>query len=227
MRFKSFIEMALKNYRLGPFDDDENFYARKINARDEKVVSHSKTYRQLERVLKTSTNFDFNIIIGQPPASKYGYSQNGVRQFVKDIAAKENIPLQNHITFVKSSSTGDVLTSWMILHNIGHAILDNDNQVGNQAMITISKLLSQLETRTNANEKSRVADLVKLFNFRSAREKPNKIIDIGELVFELMAEYLWHGKIRFSESNPIIQEIEKELHNSLAAAVGTIVLDGA
>ena len=234
MKFKEFVEMALKGFHLGPFEQPikGSHPVRTISVADEKTLRHPKTHRQLEKVLKTSTHFDFNIIIGQPPA--FGGRKEFIN-FAKEVCQKEGYPLEGHITFVKGSSTGDTLTAWMLLHNIGHAILDNHPEIMKALKAYVYQLEMSLVNRVGLDSDMRLNTLSRLFKFRSARirlEKPgNKasVLDEEELIHELMAEYLWHGKIRLNESTPrilqIINFIQIMLHSSLEQSVGTIVVD--
>lgn len=234
MTFKEFMEMALKSFKTGPFVDDDlnptgQDYARKITRSDEKIVTHPKTHRQLEIALNRSTHFNWNIIVGQPPPTRWeGYT--GTKNYVMSLAKKGEIELDDHITFIKTSSTGEPLTAWMILHNIGHAILDAMS-IGGDMMVKIERLLKGITKNDTDDERGVVKDLASNFKFRSARttmKDPDSklgITNMEEVIFELMAEYLWHGHIRPQTPNPIYKQIEECLHTALRDAVGKIIVD--
>lgn len=153
-----------------------------------------------ERLMKLG-DIDFHIYFGLPENIKdlINYNTFNDRAEVETVLAdyffnEMNIP-KNDIVFVKSGASGDILTPWMILHTIGHAMTD-------------SKLLKnydkkwndlwQILSGFNIMHHSVVSCI---FNFRSARVHLNKkkstafnaVPDLLELRHELIASYLWNG----------------------------------
>lgn len=222
MNFKNWYE-GLSNFAYIPGGN--------IDDTDHKVLSKGKTKSLLEKQLAQSTGYNFNIIVGTFPGSpsKVAYL-NKVIEYCKE----NNIPLENHITFAKSSSTGHPLTAWMLLHTIGHAILNQPNR--SQVYRILDKILEKV-SKIYTDEGSYVNDKAKYFKFKSALNtsanmKPTAKGDVPgiankeEFAYELLAEYLWHGKIRI---DPVYQhlalELEQLFDGLLKSCVGYIIMD--
>lgn len=185
-----------------------------FSKKDRLIITHPKTFRILEEKLKNSKyNFNILLIESQKDSNKNEYMEHLIK-FMKE----NNISQQNHITFAKNSTSGHLLTPWMILHTLGHAISEE-----NDYYVT-SEVINLLEPIKNIG-------INNIFNFKSAEEIKN-IYD-GEIVHELIAEYLWHGgEIRVK--NPynnnekimnVIFEIEEKIAELLDNCIGKIILD--
>lgn len=151
---------------------------------------------------------------------------------------ENGIPLEGHITFAKPQSTGDSLTPWMILHTLGHALFANfqPKEAMIQELLRVVRLYS-MERRVEVNASMIMRFFSELFKFKSISNPINKdkaTVDTEELVYELVAEYLWHGQIR---TNPqaeyyeryrlgdVAKNLEKIIHNQLQASVGKVIVD--
>lgn len=213
----------------------------KFSRKDKIIISHPKTARVLEEKLKRS-KYNFNILLIEknsnvqltftPTSSRpilKGYP-NQIENYMKE----NNLQKENHITFVKLSTTGHLLTPWMILHNIGHAITDHLSQKRSSFYEKLDRLAYD------------VYDIYQqIFLFQSAASR--KVEDSAELTHELIAEYLWHGKIRvnnkFNDKNialyageehikalwadreHLISQAEEYIDKCLKECVGEIIYD--
>jgi hypothetical protein len=120
-----------------------------------------------------------------------------------------NIP-KSDIVFVKTGPSGDVLTPWMILHTVGHALFAKAGETEREEFEDY--IGSFVDENFHANMGQIVGFLESppgiypgiincLFNFRSARiASPvandsglGPVESINELLYELVASYLWHG----------------------------------
>lgn len=215
MNFKEFIEMSLKNYRVEPNG---------FEPVDVKVMLNPATQRNLEARLKTSTNFDFNILL---LGFDYSLGKDQFLAHVMDYMKKENIPLENHITFAKNGSTGEPLTAWMIPHTIGHAISFYNKSI----FIKILRIIEDICEKRFSNYKTAVLPInlaASLFKFRSARVTAagkvakQTLLNFEELICDLVAEYLTYGKIR---ADVPVNQIEELIHGVLSDCVGKIITD--
>lgn len=239
--FVQMHEMPMIRYITGPFQtgevDPTKGQFRLINQRDQKSVTHPKMRRQLEEALNRSTQYNWNIIVGDPQVT-YGYGAAGKFKYIAALIEQGELQTEGHITFFKTESSGETLTAWMLLHNIGHALLDSNRlKAGKMAKTAIEAKLRRLESQPGLSDKDKGADLAKHFQFRSARmavtdrDHRSAVAGSQELVFELVAEYLWHGHIRFNPSPQlpnlaeVVKEIEQLIHRILGIAVGQVLYD--
>jgi hypothetical protein len=115
-----------------------------------------------------------------------------------------NIP-KNDIVFVKTGPSGDVLTPWMTLHVIGHALL-SDKGMRDEMLDQLDRFFAINYPPYGGEKKHRymasgMQTMSCLFNFRSARimgtkKKSNVFQPLNtdnELLYELVASYLWNG----------------------------------
>lgn len=201
----------------------------RFSSRDKKLISHPRTFRVLENKLKNS-KFNFNIIMMELKKFNSGVTSNYWDDIVKGYLKENNIGWVNSITFVKNASSGHVLTPWMILHTLGHALF---NLLGsyhkNAIKDSLDKIYNIIQDKgIGKNEFYWPWGVV--FDFKSA--KASSIDDADELVHELVAEYLWNNKIRVNamvasikEINNEIKIIEKNIIEVLESCVGSIVYD--
>lgn len=191
---------------------------------DVRVTTHPKTKETIERILKTSTNYNFNILILPKNIDAKSY------------CTQNKIPLENHITYVKISSSGDPLTPWMIFHTLGHALIGGTEDYSGgptDTSTTIKQLLTRIEELNPVKtvEIDTFPTISKVFKFSSAVN--NKITNLWEFIYELVAEYLWHGKIRYNAPQgfyqPALQsnvtQIGQAINYALSKVVGKIIID--
>jgi hypothetical protein len=254
--FKNWLslqEMPLANFRhafgsLPP--NDKRGMSGYFVGEDRIVIKHPKTVRTLERVL-SKTGFMFNILMVEMVG---GFDSNGKDNYLRQLEyfmADENIPRMGHITFAKTGSSGDLMTPWMILHTLGHALIKTKTQ----AIQQIASLLESLFILPVQGSMMRVPHLSSFFRFKSAvvahshlpekdratpgpkiKNKFEMLSTYEELVHELVAEYLWHGgKIRLNlqdmqpqqaqKAAAAVMEIEGIIKGLLQASVGEVITD--
>ena len=113
----------------------------------------------------------------------------------------------------------------MILHTLGHAISEENDYY------FISEIINLLKPMENISYPIASGGIKNIFNFKSVEEI--KSIHDGEIVHELIAEYLWHGgEIRVKkpynnneEIMNVIFEVEEKITELLDNCVGKIILD--
>ena len=199
----------------GGFIDKDTEYIDKMYSSE----TNKGIVTSLNRMLSKVKDFDFHIFIGK--FVKYiKYKDNATQQvcekFTADYREKElenylfnkmNIP-QNHIIFIKQGTTGDILTPWMILHSMAHALTSYLTYVPNEIERFLIKLKNPPKTTdnyisdilTNPNLHSSYDILSLLFNFRSIRNttiggKMSRVQDPQEQAHELFVYYLINGLI--------------------------------
>jgi hypothetical protein len=144
---------------------------------------------------------------------------------------KMNTP-DKDIVFVKTGPSGDLLTPWMTLHTIGHAIMP-EADFANEEPYAIKMLQNFVKNnfklpQASLEEENRFAlfDYPKilscLLNFRSARiltDKKNhlsfdSISSEPELAYELLASYLWNGGKISRPTKECIKKLYEQRANS-------------
>lgn len=233
----------------------------RFSRRDKIIISRPLTAKLVEEKLRKS-KFNFNILfieldpnwrdsqekksdelwgvpVGSTQTSRDIW-QSDVNKYIK----LNNIKIDNHITFVKNASTGHLLKPWMIFHTLGHALSDF---VGGEFMMEMHRVFRRIVSNIDKYELQKLRDknfimptyagnafsitrAIIVFDFKSIRDE--SINDSAELRHELVAEYLWNGKIRinkaFEDSKEIVEEVknlEFVLSNMLQKCVGKIIYD--
>ncbi len=230
------LEMPLARYSVASFtrkpDSTGAFAADTFAARDRKAVHSSVIQNKLAQVLQTSTGYNFNIIFLE---RGLGYQDDSEVDYVKSVqryCLEQGIVLPGHITFAKNSSSGDPLSPWMILHTVGHALGNFDKQLFSSINNILTNLYLEQGFGRSARFTTKVsAYMCQFFQFKSAKKEA--VLGLEELIYDLVAEYLWHGFIRWKLPEGIyiknfgesVKEIEQIIHNSLGSAVGQIIVD--
>jgi hypothetical protein len=201
-----------------------------FSKKDKILISHPKTFKTLEEKLRKSS-FNFIILLIEqhnglePP---YGLDEDQIRDYLD----KNNIDAQtrkNSIIFAKDATSGHLLTPWMILHTIGHALTDSS-----RTRFYINEINQTLWDIEKTGESGFLLNpLKKVFVFKSIKDSnvPNR----DELINELIAEFLWNGKIRINpeiaslkfpeEIKSKVLSIEEDIKKCLNLCVGTIIWD--
>lgn len=154
----------------------------------------------LDTVLTRVKDFNFHIYFGE-----YNRDDIDIQKYFFDKIPKEDI------VFLKKSSQGDLLTPWMILHNMGHAVFEMGNSSSKDTIkMAVFNLVKHLTFDgipfTTVDKKNDDDVLLSvefkpneilplLFNFASAKSTvENKTVqDADELVYEIFVSYLYGG----------------------------------
>ena len=254
MNFKEwlFSEMPLSSYAkdfIHPIDDKEGFIddrsqqvshigdkqpliQTRFSKKDRAIISHPRTNKILENKLRNS-GYNFNILFLESlPQTRKDYIS-----YVLDFMKKNNLQVNNHITFVKNSTSGHLLTPWMILHTLGHAVTDFINEDISLKIYDLLMDLPEGKKRINipGDNVGKKTYLGHIFAFKSIQDdtKVDHTVSGSELVHEFIAEYLWNnGKIRikppYNEDDivvDVISDIESIISEVLDKCVGRIIID--
>lgn len=259
--FHDFLqEMALKSYRTDfhhATKEGEGFFTDKDGSRnvgvqvrrmdpatiadirsrfsekDRAVITHPRTARTLESRLARS-GYDFNILFIEDISGTAGRYRRQVESFIK----KNGIQKEGHITFVKSATSGHVMTPWMVLHTIGHAVAGEASRHDTYAKIrkASAKIMSHVSDSDCSGpivvggecQKA----LAKVLAFASvSATKSNTAVNNQEFVHEIIAEYLWSGgsirvKAPYDNDTEVMSQIgimEEEVRGMLDRCVGRVV----
>ena len=200
------IKWSFPNYNKAEYegkDDPDEKNARKTH---EKLSQNYKyVIDKLDQRLVRLGDVNFHIYFGLPENIRFLLRGEDGREDVSRLipvlhayffgSDGLNIP-ESDVVFVKSGPSGDPLTPWMVLHAVGHALLNRDSKLD----MTMTTDINDMKNRF------RTADILQpqfscLFNFRSARIIDNQneprnfapVTSDAELRHELIASYLWHG----------------------------------
>lgn len=262
-------EMALRSYRTDfldpPNKGEEGFYTRHdgkkdsgsqvyrsdkgvehaissyFSRRDRTVISHPRTTRSLEQRLSRS-GYEFNILFLEDRRALTG---SDYTDQVEEFMERNGIAREGHITFVKNGTSGHVMTPWMILHTLGHAVSDHCDGLS-AGMAAKSRIASAARNVMGivsdspcggpnpVSARCREA-FGRVFAFKSAAREDSysAAMNQNELVHELMAEFLWNGdRIRVKPPYDLDEEvtsqilvIEGQIGVLLRMCVGRIIFD--
>lgn len=219
----------------------------RFSHKDRRVITHPRTIRTLEqRLAHAGYNFNILMVEGPPnirgeqdgPARDRERYQGIVRRFVVD----NDIQTEGHITFAKNSTSGHLLTPWMILHTLGHAVADHAEGKGIYHYGAMQKVMAQLpdgpygKVRPGGDWRNdQRTNLGHVLMFRSVQNdvKKDSHASLNELTHELVAEYLWNGgeiRIRppYDKDEKVYETIasaERIVEEILDSCVGHIVYD--
>lgn len=206
----------------------------------------------LDRMLSKIEDFDFHVFIGKPFffGTYKDEKTNEIKNYKQEIPHTSilqkyffetlKIP-SNDIVFNKQSSSGDVLTPWMILHTLAHAIslyVKFNKDITNQIYDFFEKIknypkeenynkknLDFIISEPHRDSSSEILPL--LFNFKSVRtiNPPNvpveklkmaRVADMEELIHELFVYYLINGlKIPMPSQENIYKILKYTTHNDI------------
>jgi hypothetical protein len=223
------------------FINPNNVHHSKFSERDKAIISHPRTARILEEKLK-KIGINLNILFIEDRNRPQGFGVNYINDYLKN----KNINKANSITFLlHNSAGGQLLTPWMILHRFGHALMESlderDDTFSSKFRQIFTKYFGYQNTIPSSHPLARdfFDNLHNIFLFKST--SPDSFSDnfpplgaaIGELIHELVAEYLWNGRIRINPSalgeeeisqyKEGINEAEKLINQLLRHHVGSIV----
>lgn len=246
MNFRDWLnldEMPLANYKWQFNQPRDPSAWRKPNSSgtaefdsdDKKVISHPKTAQKLEAIL-SRTSYRFNILMIETRVTESEKDQYLLE--VEEFMRQNNIQQQGHITFAKNSTSGIPTTPWIMLHTMGHAIMKNNNEIYDKS-IEILKAIPYTPANPNLGGSSheRISNIASGLKFQSAKNLNRDVnseykLDRGsfeELLYELFAEWLWHGRrIRHSgnqTTQAALDGIAQYFQRALDNAVGTIIID--
>lgn len=260
MRFRQFLEMPLSSYRsefhtqpdgvegfgkvgrkadrgkqveIGPTGREREITGR-FSMKDRAIISHPKTMRTLEARLSRGRH-RFNIIMIERKDAQY-YEQVG--KFIRD----NGIQTEEHITFVKNGTSGHLMTPWMILHTLGHAVASNSTKASkdlfrNQLRLFTERLCGMYlpEKNTWSQLRTCMQRAGEVFMFKSAQEgsQDTSFADSEEFLHETIAEYLWNGDTirmrsphdRDEEMTAVVAGMEKIIGDMLDECVDKIIYD--
>lgn len=210
----------------------------RFSRKDRQVITHPRTARILEERLKES-EFDFNILLIEdkwrgeksPRDGNQGYESQ-----VEEFMEQNGMRTEGHITFVKNGTSGHVLTPWMILHTMGHALAEEEPMAHNWIRQIIHAILERISPGNNDfRTAARKGTFARLFMFKSASidDYHNSGNTPSELCNELIAEFLWNnGTIRikppYDEDQEVMSRVESmkmEIRSMLQRCVGKIIYD--
>lgn len=222
----------------------------RFSLKDRTVVTHPKTLRTLEQRLKNGRH-DFNILLlEEKRPSRPGESGHqrllDYRRQTEEFMRENGIPTEGRITFVKNGTTGHVLTPWMVLHTLGHALALEDRAVEEKIIKYVDEIRRNLDgfmrefphldhPGTPSWVKRRRETLGSVFVFRSASDEGdhNSAANLSEFVHELVADFLWNAdRIRIRPPHDkdetvtgLVKLIEREIDTLLGKCTGKIIFD--
>jgi hypothetical protein len=224
----------------------------KFSKKDKTLISHPKTAKILEKKLKSS-KYNFNILFIEEERSrlhdvKFKTKQELIKSLetkpieekIKDYVETNNLNINQSITYAANVSTGHLMTPWIILHKMAHAI--SGAQPGatpgshQHSWIPYSKFAEILSKTIGkkldfgpTNNKDFFMPLKNMFAFQSMQQTGDFSIfgihnraSLQELFHESITEYLWHGKIRLSPDAP---EDKKELYKKCIFEIESLIVE--
>lgn len=216
----------------------------RFSQKDRIVITHPRTFRRLEERLGNS-EFDLNILLIEHRRAESGLgSSRQLKDYedqVEEFMRTNGIQREGRVTFVKNATSGHVLTPWMILHTLGHALTETDGRANNRIKDSVHMIARRINPDSNLYPgtetwmKRQRETIGSVFQFASAslEGQHNSTASPSELAHELIAEFLWNGdRIRIKpphhEDPEIVRwvkHIERDIRDMLRANVGRIIYD--
>lgn len=196
---------------------------------DKITLANQKTIKKLESRLNNS-NYNWNIIIGDYE----GLNIYDRLMWPDVVKSKLGIETENHITFIKQSSSGHTLTPDMLIHTIGHAVIDHIRNYHTQSHSlfknVVNAILYKVEGLTqvtnspfvDTNALDDISRVALVMPFGSARYtllsiiepqsnrvgfyRDRRIIDWAEVQHEIVAQYVRTNYVKVGP-NKIAQQI--------------------
>ncbi len=203
------------------------------------MLANETAIAKLRDRLDKVSDFNWNILLIDP--NKYDDCKKYIARNHPDLS------FENHITFIKNSSSGDALTADMLLHTICHAVYDRDRQVYFNEIVNAMKPL--LTTGNDERDISQYLHMSAAKNIFKSEDQslPKAKRDrlkhmsfqpklFAEIVLEMTASFIRNGKVRFSPNefclNPqselamkIESHVNSAIRKALNACVGKILTD--
>lgn len=215
----------------------------RFSLKDRRVITHPRTVKVLEERL-ARTGYRFNILLLEGGVGGVGGEDSRLgryRERVEGFMRKSGVEREGHITFAKNATSGHVLTPWMVLHTLGHAVSEHAERVGIRLYDTVFKVLRRLPEGRDGpiNPLGRDGDertnLGHVLMFRSVQGdmRGDGHASSAELVHELVAEYLWNGgEVRIrppfhmdERVYEVVSSVERMVEEALDSCVGEVVFD--
>jgi hypothetical protein len=210
----SLEEMPIRQFqKIGNFDKNSSF-----GKVDRALLSSPKAVSKIHRQWqKTPHTFDM-YMVNDPRVNKPEFREVGevdlayVRNKLKLTPEELPDPPKDAITIIFTNNVGDervMASGWILAHRFGHTVArGNSNsakewdEFSNELRTVIQDLLDQVydvQVSIKDAESDRILKLAaqQLGTMKSARD--NNLRNWGEFAYELLAQYLLTGHIKFKE----------------------------
>lgn len=211
MNFRDFInESPVTNFELmgqwGPEAKRKYGY----NKQDTGILENPKAVEKIHRHWSNSkSNFEFYFLRSYK-ASKHVEVGQVAPEWVKENLEVDIKPKEDTITVIFTNNTGAekiAMTAWTLAHRLGHAIRRDktfEKYFNDEIIRDFDEILQNvygIETnKYNKNysdyEKQRKAIFLAVGTMKSARD--NILRNSNEFMYELLAQYIISGKIKFN-----------------------------
>ncbi len=183
-----------------------------FNDIDQKALGHRVTAEKIKAYLNDRSHYNWNVLI----LDRSAYSSNLKQHIQRNYP---DIKFRGHITYVKTSSSGDILDADMLMHSIGHAALGPTSRAGDIKFKIKYELLKSvgMESAYYSLTQEKFAEMCKFLHFKAATnyleslynrdlsdDKKDRLRarsldgDIDETVYELCAAYIRNNKVKFA-----------------------------
>jgi len=209
------IEMPITNFQMvGKWDKSGQGWS----PQDVGILTNPAAVEKIhKRWSNTKDNFDF-YFVKQPNASKWLEQGEVTPDWVKKNLNLDIQPNPNNITVIFTNNRGDEkvpMTAWIMAHRMGHAIRRNNNEWGNftnELERDLTRILTEAyhynidknyysmtknDFRKYRQDQNALLILANsIGTMRSARQ--NNLRNFNELAYELLAQRLLTGHIKFN-----------------------------
>lgn len=236
--FKSFINDD--EYYSGFDTLDAKYLTPKITSKAHGIIegklSHFKDF-DLFVQLATNNKEEWNLIKQHKSDSENGLKSTSFgpkeeKQLFDLICSRNNLNPTRTIIYIKYKSSGDVVTPWMLMHTLSHAIHEKIPQYYPKMLSEFQDLIRKFFQKAeggvripdlNLFRSTLVMDFLKgIFQFRSATRNVSRYTTYRppfsaatspeELFLDMLPEYLWHkGRIRRPSNESLFELIEKNV----------------